>query len=222
MPDSSRDISQKYHNSFIFYDGELRHVTGVQAIDPERTSVGLSDGNSITSVVWEEDKCKEIMPNSKFFNPYPLDKRIAPSRSARLFYRHPRRQWTRSINDAICTQTVVAKELYDLHGLMWPTRPDYNLNHETVKALLSEDYPTINAALVFLGKAIAIAISPFYCLTLSTIGQKPLVLSQYGWIGQVDEDVKTIIIRHAVAVQEFRDYINRSNQSTEWRVVHAA
>ena len=218
MPESIDDLSKKYRATYIKYAKKLYYVKDFNN-DNEKGDIWVffwRDKDKIDPVLWDQDQVEEVQPDSCFFNAAALEAKMKLNQGARMFIRNPRRQWRRSLCEETGTISSPLRDLFQAVGKKIPEW-SYTLDFATADALLSSRYPAIIEGTHVLHRAGAIAISPLYCLTLSTIGTNPLLCSTFGFIGEVVPKEHKIYIHHKPAYQEVQDLLSRTRQ-TQWRL----
>lgn len=87
-----------------------------------------------------------------------------------------------------------------------------DLDIHLIKRLMTPTYPTYNEALELVKRYQGVAFCPMFALLLSSVDKdKFLLASHFGLIGEATNG--HITVRHPAAVQEVRDYFNRSMQN---------
>ena len=100
---------------------------------------------------------------------------------------------------------------YERRGL-----PVFGFNREigmqTLRSLVAQSYSSLQKAYEMLPKYICVAVSPMFCLALSTVdSRKALIGSMSGFIGEYNPD-GILIIQHEPAAQEVKDFLYRTHQ----------
>lgn len=218
--DTIEDFNLKWNHSFALCGDKLVYVFGgywheennKEEEDKEnRWFVQLGDETKKNNIDnFDLESLTPILVNSQFFNGMDLDgpsALIANQTACLQISRAPRRQNKRSLcSENSTVLSPVSRLISQIKG-RWPDH--YNLGFQHVRSILANKYPTYSEALRYCKTHVAVALSPDFAVSLSSlVGDKYLFLSQFGFIGEADEN--TIWVKHKGSLQEVNDFVYRN------------
>ena len=210
--ESIDDLHRKYAGTYVFYDGEFSYVTQFDSDNDDEDIFISCDGATPYHGPFSEKKLEPIMKDSCYFNNASFKEKNPSGIAAIKYWRYPRRQWRRSLCEDIAHLESPMFPFYSMSGKRLPYW-DGRLRFSVAKNLVFAEYPPIDFALKKLEDYQAIAISPDYCISLSSLDEKPLLSSMFGFIGVVED--KKFLIYHEPTLQEVSDFVRRTNQPFE-------
>lgn len=219
--ETAEDLGKKYHHTFVLYDGKAVFISAFQLVGKEiLANIAENEGTKPQPQIIDPTKIEPLIFDSMFVNNSKLKEETAKKMvPATLFTRNPRRQWRRGLTDENCRLSCPLAPLYRGFGKRlynW----DGRLSFQLIRHLQKPVYPSLQKALSDLESWQALAISPMFAVTLSSISStRQLLASTFGFIGEVQND--TIFVHHRPALQEVRDYVNRTRQSINVELVNA-
>src|SRR3990167_435058 len=212
--DSDDELGRKYNNTFIKYAGNYVYCKGFIEEDKD-CKILIYDEKGTRKELFETDKLEEIHFDSCIFNVLGSKLNVYDCDNGTILgttlWRLPRRQWKRSFCGENSNLSCPVKSFYERRGL-----PVFGFHHEigfqVLKSLVAQTYPPLQKAYEMLPKHICVAVSPMFCLALSTISsRKALIGSMSGFVGEYDPD-GMLLIQHEPAAQEVKDFLYRTHQ----------
>lgn len=208
--ETAADLGRKFNECWILWEGKLSVVASFDGGEdgPITFSIRSKPREEWRVVEWDEAKVEVIQPNAMMFNQNKLGE--DSNRVLATEYRRTgQRQYHRSLSHQNSVFTCPLRAIYDRVGLPlmgWNKFFDWS----TVPHLINPVYPKIDEARKYIEKHQAIAISPQFALTLSPKDENLLIVSMFGFIGELQKDKS--VIYHQPLFQEYRDFLDRSNQ----------
>ena len=164
--ESADDLNRKYQQSYVMYRGQL---TWIQKIYQENAGQVKVCGEN------REGQYIEEWLEPDMLQPFTLDQALVNVTSFRgikygasvpliLFRRSPRRQWRRGICSDNSTVTCPVRPMLRRFNIQ--VNVYESLSWKVIHHLLNPTYPTLERALAYCHKCMAVAISPMFFVCL--------------------------------------------------------
>ena len=155
-----------------------------------------------------------LLFDSQFFNchDFAYSWKTTNTPACLFVSRVPRRQNKRSLNEE---NTVFHCPISCVTGQRsGKLARSYGIAKPYIDRVLAHQFPTYTQALALCNDHLAVAISPNFAVSLSTISKdKCLLLNHFGFIGEAD--ATKLYIHHQGSIQEINDFVRRHNLNLE-------
>lgn len=205
------DLNKKYQHTWCLVTNRIAYIKELTARgEDEFTGKIMFESGKYESPIISRESIESLVFDATFIN--NLDSwnyEENPCVPATYFSRSARRQWKRGLTNENTIIRSPIRPLYIAFGKRFHKHAE--LDFPLIRRLQNPTYPLFNEALGYLPQFEAVAISPHLALVLSNISTtRCLVANHFGFIGEAQQGL--IIVKHAPALQEVRDFVTRTRQ----------
>lgn len=205
------DLNKKYQHTWCLVNNRIAYAKELTALGEDEITgkIAFEEGKFENPVLTREN-IEPLVFNATFINNVDTwDYESNPCIPATYFSRSARRQWKRGLTMENTIIRSPIRPLYVAFGKRFPKQAE--LGYNLIRRLQNPVYPLFNEALSYLPQFEAVAVSPHLALVLSNISAtRCLVANHFGFIGEAQQGL--IIVKHAPALQEVRDFVTRTRQ----------